>query len=54
MLAAMEDLQMVGFSTDAAYTKHWKLTLLCFPPQYLYLVRHRQFPISLLQIMHLP
>jgi hypothetical protein len=53
MLAAMEDLQMVGFSTDAAYTKHWKLALLCFPRQYLYLVGHRKFPIPFLQIMHL-
>ena len=54
MFAAMEELQTVGFSTDAAYTKHWKLALLCFPQQFLYLVRHSQFPISLLQIMHFP
>jgi len=28
MLAAMEELQMVGFSTDGAYKKHWELALL--------------------------
>jgi len=42
-----------GFSIDAAYTMHWKLALLGFPLQYLYLGRHSQFYISLLQMMHL-
>jgi len=32
---------------------HWKLSLLRFPLQYLYLGGHSQFHISLLQIMHL-
>jgi hypothetical protein len=49
MLAAMEEFQMVGYSTDAAYTKHWKLELLSFHSQYIYLVGHSQFPTSLLQ-----
>jgi hypothetical protein len=42
-----------GFSTDAAYTMHWKLALLTFPLQYLYLGGHSQFHISLLLMMHL-
>jgi len=32
---------------------HWELALLSFPLQYLYLGRHSQFHISLLQMMHL-
>jgi hypothetical protein len=33
MLAAVEEFQMEGFFTrDAAYTKHWKLAFLSFPP----------------------
>ena len=47
------EFQMVGFSIDAAYTMYWKLALLSFPLQYLYLGRHSQFLISLLQMMHL-
>jgi len=42
-----------GFSVDATYTTHWKLALLSFPLQYLYLGGHSQFHISLLQMMHL-
>jgi len=53
MLAAMVEFQMVGFAIDAAYTMDWKLALLSFPLQYLYLGRHSQFHISLLQMMHL-
>ena len=53
MLAATEECPMVWFPTDAAYTKHWKLALQV-SLQYLYLVRHSQFPVSLLQMMHLP
>jgi len=53
ILAAVEEFQMDGFfKTDVAYTEHWKLAFLSFPPQYLYLVRHSQFPISLLQMVH--
>jgi hypothetical protein len=54
MLAAMVEFQMEGFSIDAAYTMNWKLALLSFPLQYLYLGGHSQFHISLLQVMHLP
>jgi hypothetical protein len=53
VLAAMEEFQMKGFSINAAYTVHWKLVLLSFPLQHLYLCRHSQFHMSLLQMMHL-
>jgi hypothetical protein len=53
MLAAMVEFRTEGFSIDAAYTMHWKLALLSFPLQYLYLGGHSQFHISLLQMMHL-
>jgi hypothetical protein len=52
-VAAMVAFQTEGFSIDAAYTKHWKLALLSFPLQYLYLGGHSQFHISLWQMMHL-
>jgi len=42
-----------GVSIGAAYTMHWKLALLSFPLQYLYLGGHSQFHISLLLMMHL-
>jgi len=45
MLAAMVEFQTEGFSTDAAYTMHWKLALWSFLLQYLYLGGHNQFHI---------